>query len=371
MTSVFFTNADTGFIVGDAGIILKTTDAGISWDSITSGTDKYLNCVYFSDANNGTIVGNNGTILKTTNGGTNWTPQTSEITLHLMGVFFTDANNGTIVGESGSIFRTTDNGTTWTLEETNTPNPLFGVFFTNTNNGTVVGQGGVILRTSGSPDFVIANLKVYLEGPYNENAMTTILNTYNLIPLTSDSAYSTAVYNYTASVVGSIPNSDIVDWVLVELRTGTTSDSIVGKRAAFIKSDGTIVDINGSSPVTFTGLSYSNYYVVIRHRNHLAIMSKNKIALSSSSALYDFTTSQSQAYTSGTDPMIALSGGGFGMIAADANTSAIITAADVTPIISNLNNSVYVGADVNMSAIVTAADVTKIISNLNKATNVP
>ncbi len=57
--------------------------------------------------------------------------------------------------------------------------------------------------------------------------MTTILNTYNLIPLTSDSAYSTAVYNYTASVVGSIPNSDIVDWVLVELRTGTTSDVVV------------------------------------------------------------------------------------------------------------------------------------------------
>ena len=69
--------------------------------------------------------------------------------------------------------------------------------------------------------------------------------------------------------------------------------------------------------------------------------------------------------------MVALSGGGFGMIAGDGNNSAIITAADVTPIIINLNNSVYNGADVNMSAIVTAADVTKIISNLNKATNVP
>ena len=35
--------------------------------------------------------------------------------------------------------------------------------------------------------------------------------------------------------------------------------------------------------------------------------------------------------------MVALTGGGFGMIAADANNSAIITAADVTPIIANLN----------------------------------
>ena len=59
------------------------------------------------------------------------------------------------------------------------------------------------------------------------------------------------------------------------------------------------------------------------------------------------------------------------MIAGDGNNSAIITAADVTPIITNLNNSVYSGADINMSAIVTAADVTKIISNLNKSTNVP
>ena len=65
-------------------------------------------------------------------------------------------------------------------------------------------------------------------------------------------------------------------------------------------------------------------------------MSASAIALSSSSLLYDFTTSQSQAYTTGTDPMVALTGGGFGMIAADANNSAIITAADVTPIITNL-----------------------------------
>ena len=175
---------------------------------------------------------------------------------------------------------------------------------------------------------------MFLEGPYNGSGMTTTLNTNNLIPLNSNTAYSTTTYGYTASIVGSIPNATIVDWVLVELRTGTTSGTKVAARAGFLKSDGTIVDIDGTSPVLFTGLSAGNYYIVIRHRNHLAIMSSSAIALSSSSLLYDFTTSQSQAYTSGTDPMVALSGGGFGMIAADANNSAIITAADVTPIIS-------------------------------------
>ena len=101
-------------------------------------------------------------------------------------------------------------------------------------------------------------------------------------------------------------------------------------------------------------------------------MSASAIPLNSSSTLYNFTTSQSQAYTPDTDdPMVALSGGGFGMIAADANSSGIITANDVTPIIVNLNNSVYDGADINMSALVSASDVTEIISNLNKVTKVP
>ena len=67
---------------------------------------------------------------------------------------------------------------------------------------------------------VTVNAKVYLEGPYSGGgAMTTSLN--SILPLNSNTAYSTATYGYTASVVGSIPNANIVDWVLIELRTGT------------------------------------------------------------------------------------------------------------------------------------------------------
>ena len=152
---------------------------------------------------------------------------------------------------------------------------------------------------------ISANLKVYLQGPYSGGgAMTTTLNTNNLIPLNSNAAYSTLTYGYTASTVTSIPNSDIVDWVLVELRTGTASGTKVATRAGFLKSDGTIVDTNGISPLQFAGLGEGNYYVVVRHRNHLAIMSASAIPLSSSSALYDFSTAQLQAY--GTNPMVAL-----------------------------------------------------------------
>ena len=143
--------------------------------------------------------------------------------------------------------------------------------------------------------------------------MTTTLNTNNLIPLNSNDAYSTSTYGYTASIVGSIPNANIVDWVLLELRTGTASGTKVATRAAFLKSDGTIVDIDGLSPIPITGLSAGNYYVVVRHRNHLAIMTASTIALSGGSALYNFSTAQVTGLI-GTNPMVALSGGGFGMI---------------------------------------------------------
>lgn len=51
------------------GRIFKTVDGGTNWSLLTSGTTNSLSSVYFTDANTGYAVGENGTILKTTNGG--------------------------------------------------------------------------------------------------------------------------------------------------------------------------------------------------------------------------------------------------------------------------------------------------------------
>ena len=67
-------------------------------------------------------------------------------------------------------------------------------------------------------------------------------------------------------------------------------------RAAFIKSDGTIVDVDGTSPVEFSGAASGDYYVVVRHRNHLAVMSAGVVALSAASTAYDFTTGTDKYY---------------------------------------------------------------------------
>ena len=112
LSSVYFPNATTGYIVGDAGTILKTTDAGTSWTTQISGTFNGLTSVCFIGVDTGYAIGGSSTILKTTDGGNTWVLQAGGLPL-LTSVFFTNANIGYAVGGSGStgkILKTTDGG---------------------------------------------------------------------------------------------------------------------------------------------------------------------------------------------------------------------------------------------------------------------
>jgi hypothetical protein len=72
--SLYFTSHDTGYAIGgnysNGTGILKTTNGGTDWISQTSGiTNKSFHTVYFINSSTGFIVGDSGVILKTTNGG--------------------------------------------------------------------------------------------------------------------------------------------------------------------------------------------------------------------------------------------------------------------------------------------------------------
>jgi hypothetical protein len=78
LRSVYFTDEDTGFVLRENGIILKTVNGGTTWIMSTSGVSGELLSVFFTDKNTGYVVGDGGTILKTTNGG--YPVGTNEIT---------------------------------------------------------------------------------------------------------------------------------------------------------------------------------------------------------------------------------------------------------------------------------------------------
>ena len=117
LNGVHFVSAREGWIVGDLGTILHTTDAGKSWKAQVSNSTGYrLNAVAFTSPTNGIIVGSAGRVLRTQNGGTTWAALAVDTDngRALNDVYFQDALRGWIVGNGGLLLRTVNGGTVWT-----------------------------------------------------------------------------------------------------------------------------------------------------------------------------------------------------------------------------------------------------------------
>ena len=97
---------------------MRTTDGGITWsDPNITGYAEVLNSVCFSDANTGYAVGDYGTILKSTDGGASWNIQPSMTYKNLYSVYFPGANTGYAVGANGTILKNTDGGIPVRIDE--------------------------------------------------------------------------------------------------------------------------------------------------------------------------------------------------------------------------------------------------------------
>ena len=69
-----FSSPSVGMVVGNSGVIRKTTDAGLTWTTSTSGTTYDLTGIAFLSGSTYIAVGKGGTVIKTTNGGGSWSP---------------------------------------------------------------------------------------------------------------------------------------------------------------------------------------------------------------------------------------------------------------------------------------------------------
>jgi photosystem II stability/assembly factor-like uncharacterized protein len=118
---VFCIDTNTAWITGANGTILHTTNGGETWTNQYSGQLLGNFDIFFTDADTGYLVGGycegcmgsggHGYILHTTNGGETWTTQIDPDTITgFYGVFFTDTKNGIVVGSDGIILRTTNGG---------------------------------------------------------------------------------------------------------------------------------------------------------------------------------------------------------------------------------------------------------------------
>ncbi len=194
-------------------------------------------------------------------------------------------------------------------------------------------------------------IKVFLEGPFNGTNMDPGLTDLTDFPLNQPYFDSPWNYNGTENVATVPP--DVVDWVLVELRdasdaTSATSATTVARQAAFLMSDGTIRSIDGLYNQQFNNLTIQQLlFVVIRHRNHLAIMSSTGLIKNSSVYSYDFTTGAEQAY--GMNAQKEIGTNIWGMISGDSNADNLIDVSDKTSWEPEAGKGGYLNTDFNLN----------------------
>ncbi|MFM1944394.1 MAG: hypothetical protein RI897_3376 [Verrucomicrobiota bacterium] len=150
LNGVWFTDAQSGWVASERGL-LQTTDGGETWSQQPGiSVNDPLFAVHFVDGQNGWAAGGSGKVFKTSDGGSAWIPQTTglPVTISLEGVHFVDTAHGCAVGSEGTIVRTTDGGATWESVASGVVGTLHNVHFVDQDHGWIVGAASTLLKTA-------------------------------------------------------------------------------------------------------------------------------------------------------------------------------------------------------------------------------
>jgi hypothetical protein len=190
-----------------------------------------------------------------------------------------------------------------------------------------------------APSSFSLNLSALLEGPFDGSSMNTGLN--GILPL--NQPFNPALpyfgnpmpdwyYNETVNIA-SIPNSSIVDWILVELRDApTAAEAVPGttfeKQAAFVTTTGQVVKPDGTPNLYFNYSIIHQLFIIIYHRTHISVMSANAPLNIAGNYFYDFTIGAEQAYGEAAQKEVA--DGVWAMYCGDGNGDCMVDLNDIT-----------------------------------------
>ncbi len=217
----------------------------------------------------------------------------------------------------------------------------------------------------GGDSKLVTGLKVYLEAPFQNNSLDVKLNHSGVFPLKQP--YNRNPWNYNEDIkIGDIkPN--YVDWLLVELRDNLTNTKY--RKSGILVENGIILNTDGTN-FSFNNIVSGSYYIVIKHRNHISIMSSKKVSITERVGInYDFTTSVNSAY--GNNALVKLGNDKFGMFAGDADANGVVNNLDFGIVANNIPKRGYYQGDLDMNGVINVLDYSLINKNILKSSNVP
>lgn len=207
-------------------------------------------------------------------------------------------------------------------------------------------------------------LLVYLEAPYKNGGMQNLLNAQNYIPVKQP--YSDKPWLLADNVSLSEVKSNYLDWVLIELRSNENVVNYI--KAAILTKEGLVLNSDGSK-LSFNNITPGQYYVAVKHRNHLGIMSSVKLSVSNGIPInYNFTDSQNKAF--GTLPMTEVGNNKYAMFSGDADANGVVNNLDFGKIANNIPSKGYKVNDLDMNGVTNVLDYSLINKNILKKSNI-
>ena len=342
---------------------------------VSGGIDPVPSITYQWSQNGSSILGGSNTFAESASNITSSTIYT---------VIATSAAGCTATGtvsvidkKTASTISITANGCyTWPVNGATYSNS--GTYMGTLSNSNSVGCDSVITMNLTLISGVSIAAKAILNGPYD--AVTGLMNDglriNNKIPTIEP--YSVAPYSrlpiggpggetVSPAILAISGNNAIVDWVMLEVRSSINSSVILVNKRALIQRDGDIVsNEDGISPVFLPGLASGNYYISVKHRNHLGNMTAVPIVLSScANSVIDFTSIPVWVKAGEANPPRKMVGTIATMWAADANFNknvkynglsndkdAILNALGGNNYVNSILSPVYRAEDLNMDATV-------------------
>jgi PKD repeat protein len=223
---------------------------------------------------------------------------------------------------------------------------------------------------------ITVDLKVFLEGAFNGTDMNTSLNSGYLLPLMQPYNVTPWLYPGTETVP-SIPNSNIVDWILVEFRdaadaASATAVTRIARQAGFLLNNGSIVGTDGISPLVLSVSVTYNLFAIVWHNNHLGVISASPLTEAGGIYSHDFTTGSAQAYGN-VNAHKQLAADKWGMFSGDGDASNTVNTTDKTVVWKpNAGKNGYLNADFNRNGQVNNHDKNdKWLPNQGKSCQVP
>jgi photosystem II stability/assembly factor-like uncharacterized protein len=146
---VFFIDSATGWIAGDNGLLLKTTNSGLNWSTQVSSTSQKLNSIRFLNTTTGVTCGTAGIVLKTTNGGASWQNISPQSNRELLDCDL-KGNRISVTGEYATFLTAPLNGSVWTAidQKFKTKSDVNGVYMHSDNTLFTCGGGGFIRKSA-------------------------------------------------------------------------------------------------------------------------------------------------------------------------------------------------------------------------------